>query len=191
MTRGAGLARTSFRVVLDGESRGALDLACVTGERLPVDLRVGEALQLALELDRSVIAVEGKVCARTGSTLRVSIGGELSEQPRRRRYTRVRVNQPTVVRVERDDGRTVTVPGRLIDLSLGGCSLRLDVLVPKDAAVEVEAEIPLTVTLTGSVIRARGGAASAGTIGVRFKDLPNDTQAKLQQFLLERPRYRV
>ena len=191
MTRGARLNRTTFRVVLDGESRGALDLRCVTGERLPVDLRVGEALHLALELDRSVIAVEGKVSARTGSTLRVSLGGELSEQPRRRRYTRVRVNQPTSVCVERDDGSVVTVPARLVDLSLGGCSLKLDVLVPRGAVVELEAEIPFTVRLTGSVIRAGGGAGSTGTIGVRFMDLPTDTQAKLQQFLLEHPRYRV
>lgn len=191
MTRGTGMNRSSFRVVLDGESRGALDLRCVTGERLPIDLRAGETLQLALELDRSVIAVEGKIRARTGSTLRISIAGELSEQPRRRRHTRVRVNQPTTVSIERDDGRVVTVPARLVDLSLGGCSVQLDVLVPRDAEVEIRAEIPFTVRLGGTVIRAGGGAGSTGTIGVRFKNLPTDTQATLQQFLMDRPRYRV
>ncbi len=183
LTRGAALTRRVFRVVVEGEARGLVDLRCAPGERLPPDLELGEKLKLALELERSILEVEGRVSARSGSTLQIALSGKPTELPRRRRYTRVRINQDTTIRVERDDGRVLTVPAKIVDLSQGGCSLRVDVVVSAHVAITVEAELPVRVTLPGRVIRAGGGEGVPGTIGVRFDELPGALQATLQQFL--------
>lgn len=186
MTRGSTTARRVFRVIFDGESRGIVDLRCAPGERLPPDLQIGERFRLALELERSVLALEGRLSNRTGSTVRIAISGEPSELPRRRRYTRVRVNQATTLRITRDDGRILSVPAKIVDLSQGGCSVRVEVVVPAKVAVTVEAELPLRVTLPGRVIRAGGGEGVPGTIGVRFDELQADVQATLMEFLHRR-----
>jgi len=186
--RVGGSARGTFRVVLEGESRGALDLGCDVGERFPGDLRIGESLRLALELELSVLVVDVRVCGRTGSTLRVTLSGLPSEQPRRRRHTRVRVNQSVSARIARADGKVLTVPARIVDLSPGGCSLRLDVVVTTGTEVTFEADVPARVSLAGVVVRAGGG--DAGTIGVSFVDVPAEIPGMLQQFLREAGRRR-
>jgi RNase P/RNase MRP subunit p29 len=191
LTRGTGLTRKAYRVILDAESRGLVDLRCAPGERLPPDLGIGEKLRLALELDRAVLTVEGRVGARTGSTVRLAIKGEPVEVPRRRMHSRIRVNQQTRVHIERDDGRILTVEAKIVDLSLGGCSVAVDVVVPAKVGIAVEVDIPLRTVLTGKVIRAGGGEGVPGTIGVRFDALSDDIQGTLEQFLHSRRKRRV
>jgi RNase P/RNase MRP subunit p29 len=191
LTRGVRTKRRSFRVVLDAESRGVVDLRCAPGERLPPDLGIGEKLVLALELDRSVVRAEGRVGSRTGSTVRLVIAGDVAEIPRRRRYTRVRMNEPTRAHIERPDGRMLTVDGKLVDLSLGGCSIALEVVVPAKVRIAIEAGIPERTILTGHVIRAGGGEGVPGTIGIRFDELSDEIDSALEQFLHSRKKRRV
>lgn len=176
-----------FRVTLTGEARGVLELVCVPGARLPRDLRIGEPVRVAFELARSVVTVEARVSARTGSSLRVAASTEPEEVPRRRHHPRTRLHLPVVVRLVRRDGRETTVGARMVDLSMGGCALKLDVVVPARAEVSVEATLGERVELTGRVVRPT--ARRSGTVGVRFGELPAGVQRVLQQFLHDARRH--
>ena len=128
---------------------------------------------------------EQLVSQREVSTPR-TLASQLLQQ--RRRHPRVSVNGRIRIVADTPDG-VVTLTGKIIDLSVSGCAIRVygNLAPDREARLELEVDgqqvwVPAQIVWTRTRDRA-------WTVGVKFEDLVPEKQSVIMQLVADRRRH--
>ncbi|GIU89848.1 MAG: hypothetical protein KatS3mg010_0947 [Acidimicrobiia bacterium] len=141
-------------------------------------------LRVIVEKGPHCRSVDALLLAHATRFLRVRVVGPVEELHNRKAF-RVDVALATTLSTTGEAGDEVTVPARVLNLSVGGARITTAI------AIEQGAQVAFTLALGGVEHRFRAVVVRAiigelGTeIGVRFDRLPNATEAALLRYLFQ------
>lgn len=101
-----------------------------------------------------------------------------------RNFHRVRVSFPTSIRSAFFQNYFPAVPGRIVNLSIGGCRLDGELVIPKGARIRVEFDIgrdEKPVTIDEAVVCSHLGNGHA--LGLRFTKLRREEKRRISRIV--------
>lgn len=102
-----------------------------------------------------------------------------------------RLNKMSLVQVSRFDAegfRDDLTPGRTLDISAGGIRLELHHPLPMGSLVDVSLALDnVILDVSGEVVYVEHQSEDLCTMGISFRDLPEESKEKIETFLTKNP----